>query len=263
MSTGNTALSIRELGVAYSGVRRAHVPELDLSPGQCAAVVGQSGSGKSTVLLSSLGLAGRNAHVSGSVQIFGQQIVGTRSRQASQIRARATGLIMQTPVAALNPVMRVGDFGARVLRDRGVEPGSIPAAWKEGMRRARLDERFAERYPHELSGGQGQRVAIALALASGARLLFADEPTSALDLTHRVEIIELLRSLQDQHDIALLLVTHDLSLVRALADQILVMSDGRVVEQGNATDVLANPRTVAGQSLVAAEFRFPTGRVLT
>jgi len=129
------------------------------------------------------------------------------------------------------------------------------------MRRAQLDERFADRYPHELSGGQGQRVAIALAIASGARLLFADEPTSALDLTHRVEIIELLRSLRDQHEIALVLVSHDLSLVRPLSDQILVMEQGRVVEQGETAEVLAQPRSAAGQRLVGAEARFPTEAV--
>ncbi len=263
MSKDEIALRIRGLRVSYAGSVRASVPELVLPAGRCAAIVGQSGSGKSTVLLSSLGLASSKASVVGSVQIFGQEIVDERARIAARIRARSTGLIMQTPIAALNPVLRVGDFAARVLRDRGIRSGDIADAWKDGMRRAQLDERFAERYPHELSGGQGQRVAIALAIASGAKLLFADEPTSALDLTHRVEIIQLLRSLLEQHDIALLLVSHDLSLVRPLADQVLVMDDGEVVEQGPAAEILSAPRSTAGQKLVDTEARFPTESVLS
>jgi ABC-type glutathione transport system ATPase component len=262
MSTDELALEVRDLSVSYDKVPRAEVAALVVEPGRCAAIVGESGSGKTTVLLSSLGLlAGRTARVRGSVKIFGAQMVGARQRNATQTRANSTGLIMQTPVAALNPVLRVGDFATRVLRDRGIASGDVADAWRAGMRRAQLDERFADRYPHELSGGQGQRVAIALAIASGARLLFADEPTSALDLTHRVEIIELLRSLRDQHEIALVLVSHDLSLVRPLSDQILVMEQGRVVEQGETAEVLAQPRSAAGQRLVGAEARFPTEAV--
>ncbi|MEV1172861.1 ATP-binding cassette domain-containing protein [Nonomuraea sp. NPDC049784] len=253
-------IEVRDLQVRYGGRVVADVPELDVSQGECVAIVGESGSGKSTTLLSLLGLT-PDAEISGHVRVCGVDVLTASPRRLREIRGARVALVMQTPQAALSPATRLGVLMRRALKLHGVgkAPGSAsvpspsPRAVAQGGK-GRLDEIMAEaveavmldreilrRYPHEISGGQAQRFAIALAIALGAEVILADEPTSALDVTVQAEVVGVLRRLREERGLALLLVSHDLALVSTIADRVLVMKDGEVVESGPAAKVLAEP----------------------
>ncbi|MFB4267277.1 ATP-binding cassette domain-containing protein [Nonomuraea sp. GTA35] len=231
-------IEVRDLQVRYGGRLVADVPELDVGAGECVAIVGESGSGKSTTLLSLLGLT-ENAEISGQVRVCGVDVVTASPKALRQIRGARAALVMQSPQAALSPATRLGVLMRRALKLHGRQ------ATDEVMARALetvvLDREILRRYPHEISGGQAQRFAIALAIALGAEVVLADEPTSALDVTVQAEVVGVLRRLRAERDLALLLVSHDLALVSTIADRVLVMKDGAVVESGPAAEVLAEP----------------------
>ncbi|WP_433433145.1 ATP-binding cassette domain-containing protein [Nonomuraea sp. CA-141351] len=251
-------IEVRDLQVRYGGRVVADVPELDVSQGECVAIVGESGSGKSTTLLSLLGLT-PDAEISGHVRVCGVDVLTASPRRLREIRGARVALVMQSPQAALSPATRLGVLMRRALKLHGVgkAPGSVPSPSARAVARGgkgRLDEIMAEaveavmldreilrRYPHEISGGQAQRFAIALAIALGAEVILADEPTSALDVTVQAEVVGVLRRLREERGLALLLVSHDLALVSTIADRVLVMKDGEVVESGPAAKVLAEP----------------------
>jgi ABC-type glutathione transport system ATPase component len=239
MSTqGGQVIEVRDLQVRYGGRLVADVPELDVGAGECVAIVGESGSGKSTTLLSLLGLT-ENAEISGQVRVCGVDVLTASPKALRQIRGARAALVMQSPQAALSPATRLGVLMRRALKLHGRQ------ATDEVMARALetvvLDREILRRYPHEISGGQAQRFAIALAIALGAEVVLADEPTSALDVTVQAEVVGVLRRLRAERDLALLLVSHDLALVSTIADRVLVMKDGAVVESGPAAEVLAEP----------------------
>ncbi|MEV0996596.1 ATP-binding cassette domain-containing protein [Nonomuraea sp. NPDC050202] len=231
-------IEVRDLQVRYGGRLVADVPELDVGAGECVAIVGESGSGKSTTLLSLLGLT-ENAEISGQVRVCGVDVLTASPKALRQIRGARAALVMQSPQAALSPATRLGVLMRRALKLHG------RPATDEVMARALetvvLDREILRRYPHEISGGQAQRFAIALAIALGAEVVLADEPTSALDVTVQAEVVGVLRRLRAERDLALLLVSHDLALVSTIADRVLVMKDGAVVESGPAAEVLAEP----------------------
>ncbi|TYB67764.1 ABC transporter ATP-binding protein [Nonomuraea sp. PA05] len=229
-------IEVRDLQVRYGGRVVADVPELDVGAGECVAIVGESGSGKSTTLLSLLGLT-ENAEISGHVRVCGVDVLTAPQKALREIRGARAALVMQSPQAALSPATRLGTLLRRALKLHGRQGNDVDAALEAVM----LDREILRRYPHEVSGGQAQRFAIALAIALGAEVILADEPTSALDVTVQAEVVGVLRRLRTERDLALLLVSHDLALVSTIADRVLVMKDGAVVESGPAAEVLARP----------------------
>lgn len=239
MSTqGGQVIEVRDLQVRYGGRLVADVPELDVGAGECVAIVGESGSGKSTTLLSLLGLT-ENAEISGQVRVCGVDVLTASQKALREIRGARAALVMQSPQAALSPATRLGTLMRRALKLHGRQ--ATDEAMARALEAVVLDREILRRYPHEISGGQAQRFAIALAIALGAEVVLADEPTSALDVTVQAEVVGVLRRLRAERDLALLLVSHDLALVSTIADRVLVMKDGAVVESGPAAEVLAEP----------------------
>ena len=247
----STLLDVKDLRVAFGGKEVVHGIAFHLAPGEKLALVGESGSGKTVSALSLLGLV-QNAKVTGSA-VFdaGTEHGGTRDllklpeRELRAIRGRDIAMIFQEPMTALNPLYTVGDQIAEVLQ---LKDGLTRAEAWAGAIAALKDtgipdpERRAQAFPHQLSGGQRQRAMIAMALASRPKLLLADEPTTALDVTLRGQILDLLSDLQRQTGMALLMITHDLNLVRKFADRVAVMENGYLVEEGTAASVLASPQ---------------------
>ncbi|MEV0615201.1 ATP-binding cassette domain-containing protein [Nonomuraea sp. NPDC050404] len=229
-------IEVRDLQVRYGGRLVADVPQLDVGAGECVAIVGESGSGKSTTLLTLLGLT-PDAEISGHVRVCGVDVLTASPRALREIRGARAALVMQSPQAALAPATRLGTLMSRALKLHGREKVDQAKALEAVL----LDPGILRRYPHEVSGGQAQRFAIALAIALGAEVILADEPTSALDVTVQAEVAGVLRGLRAERDLALLLVSHDLALVSTIADRVLVMKDGAVVESGRAAEVLAEP----------------------
>ncbi|MFC5824262.1 ATP-binding cassette domain-containing protein [Nonomuraea insulae] len=231
-------IEVRGLQVRYGGRLVADVPELDVGAGECVAIVGESGSGKTTTLLSLLGLT-PDAEISGDISVCGVDVRTASPRRLREIRGARAALVMQSPQAALSPATRLGVLMRRALKLHGRDGTRETMA--QAVEAVLLDREILRRYPHEISGGQAQRFAIALAIALGAGVILADEPTSALDVTVQAEVVGVLRRLRSERDLALLLVSHDLALVSTIADRVLVMKDGAVVESGPAATVLAEP----------------------
>ncbi len=250
-------LEIRGLTVDFDGPRRVcAVDHVDLSVEResCLAIVGESGSGKSQLLLSCVGLLAANGHARGSVRFDGVELLGAGD-PAARIRGRGIGFVFQDASGSLTPHRRIGEQ----LAEAGIAAGGITrhAAIAEAERmltRVRLPQarRHLADYPHELSGGMRQRVAIAAALMPRPQILFADEPTTALDMTVQAEIIALLGDLSDELGMAMLLVTHDLGVVSGLADHIAVMYAGRILESAEASRFFAGPRHPYSAGLLAA-----------
>ncbi|MEO3873972.1 ATP-binding cassette domain-containing protein [Nonomuraea sp. B12E4] len=254
-------IEVRDLRVSYGGRLVADVPELDVGEGECVAIVGESGSGKSTTLLSLLGLT-PDAEISGHIRVCGVDVLTAPPRRLREIRGARVALVMQSPQAALSPATRLGVLMRRALKLHGVGNGSAGGSaevMEEAVAAVMLDPGILTRYPHEISGGQAQRFAIALAIALGAEVILADEPTSALDVTVQAEVVGVLRRLREERGLALLLVSHDLALVSTIADRVLVMKDGAVVESGPAARVLAEPRHPYTRELLEAVLSVPGG----
>ncbi len=250
-------LDVRGLTVDFGGAPVVSGIDFTIQPGEKLALVGESGSGKTVSALSLLRLA-QNANVGGQAIFNGQQdkgvdLLALSERELRGVRGRDVAMIFQEPMTALNPLYTVGDQIAEVLQ---LKQGLTRAeAWKAAV--ARLaetgipePERRAGSFPHQLSGGQRQRAMIAMALACEPKLLLADEPTTALDVTLRAQILELLATLQAKNGMAVLLITHDLNLVRRFADRVAVMEKGVIVEQGAVGEILANPQHPYTQRLV-------------
>ncbi|MBJ9756308.1 ABC transporter ATP-binding protein, partial [Burkholderia cepacia] len=241
------------------GFRGAHgtqpvVGPLDLAvhAGECVALVGESGSGKSVTARSLVGLNGPNAVIDAErFEIAGADARRHRERDWRAIRGRRIGYVLQDALVSLDPLWRVRDLVAEALRNtRGRD---VAARSADLLRAVGIDdpERRLPQYPHQLSGGLRQRVLIGTAIAGGASLLIADEPTTALDMTVQRQILSLLRARRDAGD-AVLLISHDLAVVAELADRVLVMRAGQVVEQGPARDVLTAPAHPYTRELLAA-----------
>lgn len=237
-------LAVSNLNVRFCTKHVVQGVSFELHAGEKLALVGESGSGKTITALSLLRLAG-DAHISGSAILDGRNLLALSERDMQAVRGGDVAMIFQEPMTALNPLMAVGPQVAEVLQLK--QALSKPQAWKlavELLATTGIPEpqRRAHSYPHQLSGGQRQRAMIAMALASQPRLLLADEPTTALDVTLRMQILELLSDLQRQNGMAILLITHDLHLVRRFADRAAVMEQGRLVEQGPVAQLFAHPQ---------------------
>ena len=252
---GRTVLEVRGLSVAFGQQPPVtHGVDLTLKAGQITALVGESGSGKSVTSSAIMGLLPEGGHVvAGSVREGDVDWL-----QSGPPLGRGLSMVFQDPMSSLNPSMRVADQVAEPL----IVHGGLDrrSAWKEAV--ALLDavelpdpERSARKYPHELSGGQKQRVMLALALACQPRVLIADEPTTALDVTVQRSILDLLRRLQAEHDLAVLFITHDLAVVADIAHDVVVLRNGEVVETGAVRDVFGRPAHAYTRSLLAAHRR--------
>jgi len=248
-------LSVRGLSVSYGDVPVVRDVDLDVAPGERVAVVGQSGSGKSTVVAALLQLLpGAGRITAGTVRLRGEDLAAAGEARMRAVRGSRIGLVPQDPGTNLNPSMRVGDQVADALRAEGLRGAAVQRRVVELLGEAGVPEpaRRARQYPHEFSGGMRQRVLIAMALAREPELLLADEPTSALDVTVQRRILDPLVTLAERHGTAMVLVTHDLGLAADRADRVVVMLDGRVVEQGTPEQVLRAPRHEYTRRLVAA-----------
>jgi microcin C transport system ATP-binding protein len=248
-------LQVRGLRVAFAGRPVVHGIDFDIREGEKLALVGESGSGKTVSALSLLRLV-QNAEVTGSALLKGQDLLQMSERQLRGVRGDEVAAIFQEPMTALNPLYTVGDQIGEVLRlKKGLTPRQAEVATVELLASTGIPEpqRRAQAFPHQLSGGQRQRAMIAMALASQPKLLLADEPTTALDVTLRGQILALLADLQRQHGMAVLLITHDLNLVRRFADRVAVMERGHLVEQGVVTQVFAAPQHAYTQMLLASK----------
>ncbi|HET9647046.1 MAG TPA: ATP-binding cassette domain-containing protein, partial [Microlunatus sp.] len=216
----------------------------DLRRGEVLALVGESGSGKSTTAMALLGLLPKNSHVRGSIELGGLQLVGADARELRSIRGRDASVIFQEPMTALNPVYTVGfQIGEMLRSHNAMSPKQARQRAIELLTMVEIPdpERRVDSYPHQLSGGQRQRAMIAQALACDPELLIADEPTTALDVTVQAEILKLMRDLKHRIDAAIVLITHDMGVVADMADRVLVMKDGRIVESGTADEIFNRP----------------------
>ena len=256
---GQDVLSIEGLSVGFGpkGRERIVVEDLTLAvrPGQVVALVGESGSGKSTTAHAALGLLPAGGRiVGGHILLGGHDVTHLGDKEFRQHRGPLVGLVPQDPMVALNPTLRVGEQVAEAVRRRGVPKRSVPAEVEQVLERAGVDNPGvkARQYPHELSGGQRQRVLIAIALAGRPRLLIADEPTSALDATVQRRILDHLDRLVADTGTSMLLITHDLGVAVDRADHLVVMSEGRIVEQGRPAEVVAAPQHPYTRTLLDA-----------
>jgi peptide/nickel transport system ATP-binding protein len=246
-------IAVRDLEVAFGDRVVARVPSLDLPRGEVVGLAGESGSGKSMTALAILGLAGHaGATVRGSITLEGRELVGLPEPELREIRGRRIAMVMQSPRGALAPTLRLGTLFERTLQLHGVEKAECARRAESAMAEVRLDQDLLRRYPHQVSGGQAQRFAIALALALRADVLLADEPTSALDVTVQAEVVALLRRVRDEHGTAVLFISHDLAVIGELAERVVVMRSGEVVESGPARAVLTAPSAGYTRELIGA-----------
>ena len=259
--TTTPLLSVEDLSVAFNGRPVVEGVSFTVNPGETVALVGESGSGKSVTALSVLRLlAAAGSNPRGRITLDGTEVLRADERALHRLRGGVAGMVFQEPMTSLNPLHSIGrQVGEaitlhRPLRGTALEAEVISRLERAGLPAAR--ERLAA-YPHQLSGGQRQRVMIAAALANDPRLLIADEPTTALDVTIQAQILELIADLKQRLGMAVLFITHDLAIVRRHAQRVVVMKDGRVVEQGETAALFANPQHPYTRMLLATE---PRGR---
>jgi peptide/nickel transport system ATP-binding protein len=246
-------LQLRDVQVRFGDRLAASVAALDVDAGEIVGLAGESGSGKSMTIQAVLGLAGTvGASVAGSIKLDDVELTAMSPGRWREVRGRRIAAVFQSPGLAFNPVFRVGAIVTKALRLHGLSAAEARERAGAAMRSVLLSPELLHRYPSQLSGGQLQRVAIALALALRAEVLLADEPTSALDVTVQAEVLELLRELRDSRGMAILFVSHDLAVIAELCDRVAVMRAGEVIEQGRTADVIASPRHEYTRELLAA-----------
>ncbi|MCC8430207.1 ABC transporter ATP-binding protein [Reyranella aquatilis] len=259
-------LEVKDLSVTFGAgdkaVRAVRGVSFDIRRGETVALVGESGSGKSVTALSVLQLLPYPAasHPTGSIRFQGQELVGASTRDLLAVRGNRISMIFQEPMTSLNPLHTIERQVNEVLiLHKGLSREAARKRTLELLEQVGIPEaaKRLDAYPHQLSGGQRQRVMIAMALANEPDLLIADEPTTALDVTIQAQILKLLKSLQARYGMALLFITHDLGIVRKMADRVCVMTKGQIVEQGPVAEVFDRPQHSYTQHLLSAE---PKGR---
>ena len=255
---GAPLLNVQNLRISFAGKEVVHGIDFSIAAGEKLALVGESGSGKTVTALSLLRLV-QDASCSGSAHFHAQggelDLLAVPERQLRSIRGQDISMIFQEPMTALNPLFSVGEQIAEVIE---LKMGlSAADAWQAAIKSIAdtgiaEPERRARSFPHQLSGGQRQRAMIAMALACSPKLLLADEPTTALDVTVRGQILDLLTALQQKRGMAILMITHDLNLVRRFASRVAVMENGYIVEHGAVDEVFANPQHAYTRKLIAS-----------
>lgn len=243
-----SVLRIRDLRVTFNTqmgeLKAVRGIDVDVAPGEILGVVGESGSGKSVSFLAAMGLLPSSATITGSVNLDGQELIGSKRKAFRSVRGKSLAMVFQDPLSALNPVHRVGDQIVEMIQShqdmnthdaekRAVELLEIVGIPQPGER--------ARQYPHEFSGGMRQRVVIAMAIANNPKVLIADEPTTALDVTVQAQILEVIQKVQQTFGTAVVLITHDLGVIARVADSVNVMYAGRNVESGSVQSIFDHP----------------------
>lgn len=258
MKDGNTILEVKNLSVAFSGRTVVEGLTLTLMRGETLGIVGESGSGKSVSTMALMGLLPKNATVTGQAMLDGINLLEQNEEQMRSIRGRRISMIFQEPMTSLNPVQKCGEQVMEMMKAHANSELKI----QDSELKQRVISLFTEvllprpekifdSYPHEISGGQKQRVMIAMALINNPDIIIADEPTTALDVTVQKTILELLKSLQSKYGISIIFITHDLGVISQIADRILVMYRGKMIEEGPASQILFHPTEPYTQGLLA------------
>ncbi|WP_404474723.1 dipeptide ABC transporter ATP-binding protein [Vreelandella venusta] len=258
--TAKPLLRLDGLTVAFDGKVVVDALSLTVNAGETLAIVGESGSGKSVSALGAIDLLPSNAEVRGQRWLEESDLTRLSKRDWDGIRGNRVGFIFQEPMTSLNPLHRIGKQIGETLRlHQGLSGQAARSKAKTLLEQVKLPraEELLDAWPHQLSGGQRQRVMIAMAIANNPALLIADEPTTALDVTVQQDILALLKELRDHHGMGVLLISHDLNLVRRHADRVCVMYQGKVQETGSVAQVFSHPQSEYTKALIAAE---PEGR---
>ena len=258
--TGETVLEVKGLNVRFhqegNVIHAVKDATFTVAKGETVALVGESGSGKSVTALSTVKLLPDSATVTGSVLYNGREMLGASENELRKVRGNDISFIFQEPMTSLNPLHTIErQITESLALHQGLSGEAARARVLELLLKVgiRDGESRLSAYPHQLSGGQRQRVMIAMALANGPELLIADEPTTALDVTIQAQILDLLAELKSSEGLSLLFITHDLNIVRRIADRVCVMQGGEIVEQGVTAEIFDNPRHPYTQKLLAAE----------
>ena len=249
-------LEIAGLSVSFGGLTVVDRITLELRDGEVLGIVGESGSGKSVTAQAVMGLLPDVAEVTADrMNLMGEPLLGVGEKRLQRLRGAVMSMIFQEPMTALNPVLTIGrQIGETLLRHGVVSAGQVRARAADLLARVGIPsprEKLDE-YPHQLSGGMRQRVMIAIAIACHPRLLFADEPTTALDVTIQAQILELLRELQQEYRMGIVLISHDLGVVSSFADRVSVMYAGRIVEDAPASSLFRRPAHPYTRGLLAS-----------
>lgn len=256
-----TLLEVKDLSVGYKTLigkfTVLHNVNLSVEEGEIVGIVGESGSGKSTLGHAIIRLLPPNSVVEkGSIIFQGKDILKLPDKEMSKVRGTGIFMILQNPLNSLNPVKRVEDqlFEAVKVKKPDVDEKEAKEIILSAVKDVRLPDpkEIIKKYPHQLSGGQIQRVVIAMALILRPKILIADEPTSALDVTIQAQIVKLFTQLRDEEKISILFISHDISLVYAIADRLIVMYAGRIMEDGNIEEVIKNPLHPYTQGLISS-----------
>lgn len=254
--TAVPVLDVRNLSVVQpSGVKLIESVSFTVDRGQCVALVGESGCGKSLTALSLMRLQPPGLSVEGQVMLDGQDLLSLSAESMRRYRGTRLGMVFQDPLTALNPVLRIGDqIVEAIMLDAAISRSDARRRAVELLSLVRIpdpSQRF-HAFPHQLSGGMRQRVVIALALSRGPKLLVADEPTTALDVTVQAQVLDLLKDIQHRSGLGLVLITHDLGVVRRVASRVVIMYSGSVIEEGPVEDILRDPHHPYTYGLLAA-----------
>jgi len=263
MAEQTAILKVESLKISFEGANAftaVNNVSFQIARGETLAIVGESGSGKSLTALVLMGLLPKNASMSGKLTLQTDakryHLNNTNNKEWQDIRGKETAMVFQEPMSSLNPIMKVGrQLAECIITHQKISKSEAKQLAIEWLAKVQLPEpaKMYDRYPHQLSGGQKQRVMIAMAMCNHPVLLIADEPTTALDVTVQQEIIRLMSYLQEEHNTAMIFITHDLALAATIADDVLVMYRGEMVEYGHACDVLKAPKDVYTKALLASK----------
>lgn len=249
-------LTVEDLSISFGASEAVSGISFAIADGETLGLVGESGSGKSATSLAIMRLLPASAQLTGRIRFGETDLLALPEDAMRRHRGREIAMIFQEPMTALNPVMPVGAQIAEAVRahDARISRSGIRAKVIEAMRQVGLPdpERRSKEYPHQFSGGQRQRILIAMAIVNRPRLLIADEPTTALDVTVQAQILDLLRTLRQEHGLSMLFISHDLAVVSQVADRVAVMQHGRIVEQASAGDLFRNPQHAYTRKLLSA-----------
>ncbi|MTD59407.1 ATP-binding cassette domain-containing protein [Amycolatopsis pithecellobii] len=244
-------ISVEGLTVAASSPLVQGV-SFEICGGERVGLIGESGSGKSLTALALMGLLPEGLSATGEIRFHGKQLLSARERELSRLRGNELAMVFQEPMSALNPLMRAGRQVAESIRLHGGKSRRAASRRaQELLESVQLPDAYRA-YPHQLSGGQRQRVMLAIALANDPSLLICDEPTTALDVTVQAQVLDLILTGVTERSTALLFITHDLAVVARVCERVLVMLDGRIVEEGSTREVLTNPAHAYTRKLLAA-----------
>ena len=265
--TMDAMIEIRDLSVTFNRgrkpVKAVNGVSLSVKPGEVVALLGESGSGKSVTMRSLLRLHPTGTKIEGSMAVAGRDVMALSGRDLSALRGAVVSMVFQEPRLALDPVYTLGhQIEETIMRHEKISRSQAAARALALFQKVRIPspERRLQNYPHEMSGGMLQRSMIAMALACNPKVLLADEPTTALDATVQIQILLLIRELQEEYGLSVIFVTHDIGVAAEVADRIAVMYAGRIVEEGKVADIIRDPKHPYTKGLLGARVELAHGR---